>query len=109
VRGHGDQGGTPRDRIDGQREVKCYQCGIWGHIRPDCPELSRNGGGDEVYTRRCHACRSPTHLVRDCPLNTPREKDGGRPETTGERSGGQGGGARPNMGNEYAPSRPIQA
>lgn len=44
------------------RKIRCYNCGSYGnHIATRCTEGPQ--------PKRCHRCKSDSHLIADCPGN----------------------------------------
>ena len=53
-----------------QRPVKCYKCGIEGHVASRCASQAVREGTS------CYRCGSAAHYVRDCPVPAPSAGNG---------------------------------
>ena len=57
----------PRGRgVRSRGPVTCYQCGIVGHVRYNCPDNTSQGKGG-----KCNRCQESGHWARDCPAPVP--------------------------------------
>ncbi|KAG7559036.1 Integrase catalytic core [Arabidopsis thaliana x Arabidopsis arenosa] len=61
--GERPRGRFPRSDNDDsgkKKEIQCYECGGFGHIKPECPVTKRK-------EMRCHECKGVGHTKFECP------------------------------------------
>ncbi|XP_010419179.1 PREDICTED: uncharacterized protein LOC104704856 [Camelina sativa] len=64
----GDRSSKPYADYSGKRkEIQCYECGGYGHIKPECPVTKRN-------ELKCLECKGMGHTKFECPNKT-KSKD----------------------------------
>ncbi|XP_043243179.1 uncharacterized protein LOC122392418 [Amphibalanus amphitrite] len=69
------------------RPVRCWKCGAPGHIRVNCPQLTRASGAGRATsagTSACHLCGVEGHWMARCPLSAGRRTGPGRGPTNTE-------------------------
>ena len=57
-----------RDAGSDMCSVRCYRCGVYGHIGRNCPSSA-------VVGQRCYECGSTGHFARDCTQRLARLRD----------------------------------
>ncbi|XP_010474005.1 PREDICTED: uncharacterized protein LOC104753449 [Camelina sativa] len=60
----GGRASKPDAEYSGKRkEIQCYECGGYGHIKPECPVTKRN-------ELKCFECKGMGHTKFECPNKT---------------------------------------